>query len=128
MSNERNWADWLLIAAAVITILTGLLQMLLPGMILNSMGISPSDETIYFFRVLSLLIILFGGALLQSALSRESMAIILLWASLQKLLGAAAVVLAVLSGLLSSGVLAVAGYDFIAGLFILWYRQNRRIS
>jgi predicted phage tail protein len=128
MTKQRNWADWLLITVAVITILTGLLQIIIPETILNSMGISPSSETTYFFRVLSLLIVLFGGALLQSALSGESMSVILLWASLQKLLGAAAVVLAVFSGLLTSGALAAAGYDFIAGLFLLWYRQNRRIS
>ncbi len=120
----RSWADWLLIVIAIITILSGLMQIILPETVLNTMGISPASETIYFFRIVSLLTGLFGAALLHTALSNQPDPIILLWASLQKLLGAAAVVLAVLNGLLASGALAAAGYDFIAGLFILWYRQN----
>jgi hypothetical protein len=127
VKKERNWADWLLIAAAVITLLSGLIQLIIPEIILNIMGVIPSAETIYFFRIVSLLTGLFGGAVLHSTFYPQSQAIILLWASLQKLLGAAAVILAVISGLLASGALAAAGYDFLAGLFMLWYRQNRRI-
>jgi hypothetical protein len=123
----RSRADWLLIAVAIITILSGLIQIIMPETILNTMGVSAARETIYFFRIVSLLAGLFGGALLHAALSGQDMPIILLWASLQKLLGAAAVILAVLSGLLASGALAAAGYDLIAGLFILWYRQNSHV-
>jgi len=128
VTKQRNWASWLLIAVAIITIVSGLIQIILPETILNTMGLSPASETIYFFRIVSLLTVLFGGVLLHAALSGQEQPIILLWASLQKILGAAAVILAVLSGLLASGALAAAGYDFAAGLFILWYRQNRRVS
>jgi hypothetical protein len=127
MFNGRNWADWLLVAIAIITILSGAIQIIQPEMILNSMGIKPADETTYFFRITSLLTGLFGGALLHAALSSQTEPVILLWACLQKLLGSASVLLAVLSGLLTVGALAAAGYDFIAGLFILWYRQNRSL-
>lgn len=127
MTKNRSWVDWLLIAVAIITILSGLIQIIMPETILNTMGISPVSETIYFFRIVSLLTGLFGGGLLHAALFSQDMPVILLWASLQKLLGAAAVILAVLSGLLASGALAAAGYDFITGLFILWYRQNSHV-
>lgn len=128
VTKERSWADWLLIAVAIITVLSGIIQIIMPETILVTMSIAPTGETIYFFRIVSLLTGVFGGALLHAALSNQDMAIILLWASLQKLLGSAAVILAVLSGVLTSGALAAAGYDLIAGLFILWYRQIRRIS
>jgi hypothetical protein len=124
VTKERNRADWLLIAVAVITILSGLLQIIVPETILKSMGVNPIPEIVYFFRIVSLLTGLFGGALLHAALSDQLQTIVLLWASLQKILGAAAVLLAVLSGLLAAGALAAAGYDLIAGLFILWYRQR----
>jgi hypothetical protein len=91
------------------------------------MGINPLPETTYLFILVSLLTALFGGALLHTSLTTRYEPTVLLWAGLQKLLGAAAVVLAVLNGLIASPTLLIAGYDSLAGLFVLWFYYQRRL-
>lgn len=126
MPSARHWTEWLVIAIAVITILSGVGQFVIPDAALTFMSVSVTGETVYLFRLVSLLTALFGGALLHTSLSGRYEPTVLLWASLQKLLGAAAVLLAVLSGLIASGTLLIAGYDFLAGLFVLWFFNRRR--
>jgi hypothetical protein len=122
----RHWTEWLVIMIAIITVVSGAVQLVLPETALTFMNIGISGETVYLFRLVSLLTALFGIALLHTALARSYEPILLLWASLQKLLGAAAVLFAVLSGLLASGASLVAGYDFLAGLYVLWFYNRRR--
>jgi predicted phage tail protein len=122
---SRSPVEWLLVAIAVITTVSGLLQLVAPDAALAIMDVTPASETVYFFRIVSLLTALFGGALLHTSWRRRYEATVLLWAGLQKVLGAAAVVLAVLSATLSGNTLLVAGYDFLAGLFVLWFWSRR---
>lgn len=120
--NTRTWRDWLLILIAIITILSGLAQIILPETALSLTGISATAEAVYLFRLVSLLTLLFGGMLLHAMLSGQNRSVPLLWAGLQKVLSAAAVMLAVVSGLLpANNTLLVAGYDFVAGVFLLWH-------
>lgn len=126
--NIRTWRDWLLILIAAITILSGLAQIILPETALSLTGISATAETVYLFRLVSLLTALFGGMLLHAVLSGKNSSSPLLWVGLQKELSAAAVLLAVISGLLpANNALLVAGYDFVAGVFVLWcwYEQAK---
>jgi hypothetical protein len=124
LSRPRRWTEWLVIAVAAITILSALYQLALPASALALLGVNPISETVYLFRLASLLTGLFGGMLLHSSLSGQAEPTVLLWASLQKLLGAALVGLGVGNGTLATAALPVAGYDFAAGLFLLWYWSN----
>jgi hypothetical protein len=119
---RRTWKEWLLLAIALITILSAFLQIVGTESALNFMGVSISAESIYLFRLVSLLTGLFGGALLHTLLSDAPEPVVLLWVGLQKVLSSLAVLLAVLNQLLTGTTLLVAGYDFLAGLFVLWYR------
>lgn len=126
MTQPRSTTEWLLIAIAVVTVLSGLVQLVTPDAALTFMGISTSDETVYLFRLVSLLTALFGGALLHTALTGRFERTVLVWAALQKVLSAAAVLLAFVGAILASGTLIVAGYDFLAGLFVFWFWWRRR--
>jgi len=128
LTQARHWTEWLLILVALITLLSGIGQLIIPDTALTFMGVNPLPETRYLFRLVSLLTALFGGALLHTALPRRYELTLLLWASLQKLLGAAAVVLAVLSGLIASPTLLIAGYDALAGVYVLWFYTWRKGS
>lgn len=121
MTGGRHWTHWLIVAIAIITVLSGAGQVLAPERALTFMGLGVSDDTIFLFRILSLLVALFGGALLHSALTARFEITVLLWVGLQKLTSAAAMLLGVTSGLLTSEVVLVAGYDFAAGLYVLWF-------
>lgn len=126
MNCTRNWMRWLLIIIAAITLLSAGGQFLAPGLALAFMGLGADNATVYLFRLLSLFVALFGGALLQTAVTSRFEPAVLLWAGLQKLLSAAAMLLGVTSGLLASQILLVAGYDFAAGLYVLWLSRRGR--
>jgi hypothetical protein len=71
--------------------------------------------------VVSLLTSLFGAALLHALLSRPRQTAVVFWASVQKVLGAAAVLIAALNDIIARSALLAAGYDFLAGIFIFGY-------
>lgn len=126
MTQARTPVEWVLVAVAVITILSGGGQILVPDAALSAMGVVASAETTYLFRLVSLLTALFGSSLLHTAWTRKYEPTVLLWAGLQKVLGALAVLLAVLGSILQGTTLLVAGYDFLAGLFVIWFWTGRR--
>lgn len=113
--------DWIILAIAVITMLSGIAQSVAPRAVLSMMQVTVSPETVYLFIVVSLLTSLFGAALLHALLSRQRQAVIIFWASVQKVLGAAAVFIAALNGIIARSALLAAGYDFLAGIFIFGY-------
>jgi hypothetical protein len=117
----RTPAEWILVSIAVITIGSGLIQMVASDAALSIMGFGAAPENVYLFRLVSLLTALFGGALFHTAWTRRCEPTVLLWSGLQKVFGALAVLLAVLGGIIQGNTLLVAGYDFLAGLYVLWF-------
>jgi hypothetical protein len=125
VSRPQDAADWLLLIIAIITVLSAAFQFLVPAQALAAAAISVSVEIIYLFRLSSLLSGLFGGMLLHSFLAGRQEPSVILWASLQKLLGSALVVLGLIDGTLAAAALLIAVYDTAAGLYLLWYLNNR---
>jgi hypothetical protein len=112
---------WTAIAIAVITMLSGLAQTVAHRAVLSMMQVTIAPETVYLFIVVSLLTSLFGAALLHALLARQRQTVIVFWASVQKVLGAAALFIAALNGVIARSALLAAGYDFLAGSFIFGY-------
>ena len=119
--HKRTWVEWIVIAIAVITLLSGLAQIIAPQTALSTLGIGSNPPVTLLFAIVSIFTALFGGALLHAMLTSESQPVIVLWAGLQKIAGSSAVAIGVLQGVVASTALLVAGYDFLAGLFVLWY-------
>lgn len=118
---KKNLMDWVALAIAVITILSGLAQIVAHRAVLSMLQVTISPETVYLFIVISLLTSLFGAALLHALLLRQRQTVIVFWASIQKVIGAAAVFGAALNGIIARSALLAAGYDFLAGIFIFGY-------
>ena len=118
---KKNLMDWAVLAIAVITMLSGLVQIVAHRAVLSMMQVEISPQTVYLFIVVSLFTSLFGAALLHALLSRQRQTVIVFWASLQKVIGAAAVFVAALNGIIARSALLAAGYDFMAGIFIFGY-------
>lgn len=113
--------DWTVIAVAVLTMLSGIAQIVASRTILPMMQATIAPETVYLFIIVSMLTSLFGAALLHGLLSRQRQTVVVFWASVQKVLGAAAVFVAALNDIIARSVLVAAGYDFLAGIFIFGY-------
>src|SRR5439155_2008280 len=117
---------WVLLFIAVATVLSGAVQMIAPGFVLNVMRANQTAASLHFFAIVSMFMLLFGG-LLWHALTQDSrsQAIPVLWASLQKFGASIAVALGIAHAIFQSPLAwLVAGFDFLSGVLALtwWFR------
>ncbi|ACB34137.1 hypothetical protein Lcho_1870 [Leptothrix cholodnii SP-6] len=112
-------------AIAAITILTGAAQMLAGGPLLALIATAPPDRTgAHLFATVGMFMVLFGASLLHAQSRREALAVVLLWAALQKLLAAVMVGWGVGRGVFVEPALLVAGFDLASGLLFLDLRRR----
>ena len=121
-----RYARLALIAIAVITIVSGAVQLLAPSLVLRTVGGEVTPATAHFFAIIGMFMVLFGGLLWQSVRAQPVLAVPLFWAALQKVGAAAAVGLAVSRGLLAPVSLLVASFDLVSGAIALWYWRQVR--
>jgi hypothetical protein len=117
----RTFSYWALLAIAVITMFSGLLQVVLPSLVLRMVSADSNPTSRHFFAIIGMFMFLFGGLLWQALLSPIHHPIIVLWASLQKVGAAVAVGLGVVHVVFSPLALTIAGFDLGSGLLGIWY-------
>ena len=122
----RSLLDYLVATIAAITVVSGLVQMLVPRLVLRIVGAEISPASAHFFGIVGMFMLLFGGALLHEVLSTPAQSIVALWAALQKVGAVAGVVLGVFKGIFSPLALLVSGFDLISALIIFAYWSRIR--
>ena len=118
-------ARQLLVANAVTTVVSGLLQVVAPAIVLRLLRVDATPTARQLFGTIGMFMLLFGGQLAQSLLTRPTR-IVLLWAGLQKLGASGAVLLGVRRGVFSPLALGVASYDLCNGCLSLWFWRHLR--
>jgi hypothetical protein len=118
---KRDWLFWLLAAIAVGTCLAGGTQIVAPSFVLGIVGGSQEPAARFFFALVGMFMLLFGGLALHALFSPADHPVPILWAALQKLGAAVAVWIGVQSQIFSSLALAIAGFDFITGVLLMIY-------
>lgn len=114
-----------LIAISVITIASGLGQVVLPGFVLDLLAAQSTPTTQHFFAIVGMFMFIFGALLLQALRgSGPAPDVVLVWAAVQKLGAAVAVGVGVGRTIFSALALLVAGFDLVSGVLILWYRSR----
>ena len=117
---ERKAATFI----AVVTVLTGGSQMVMPAALLPLLGVPPTPAAAQLFATVGMFMVLFGGALLHAQHTPAALPLVLLWAALQKLGAAALVAWGVSRGVFAPLALAVAAFDFASGLLFLDLRRR----
>lgn len=124
---KKDWVYILLVLIAAMTAVTGAIQILIPGFILNLLSANSTLTSRYFFAIVGMFMVLFGCATLHALLSFKHHPVVIFWSALQKLCASVAVALGVQRGVFASLALAVALLDLFSGLLALWYwKQIRR--
>ncbi len=106
-------------AIALLTLLSGLTQMVRPTLVLAVVGGDSAPGAAHFFGTVGMFMLLFGGLTLHGLLHNS--ALVMLWAGLQKVGAVAAVALGVCHDIFSSVALLVAGFDLLSAVLILSY-------
>jgi hypothetical protein len=117
----------ILVSIAVITVVSGLTQIVAPGFVLDRLSVEDTEATRQLFATVGMFMVLFGGMLIQALLDRAEHPIVVFWAALQKLGASAAVGIGVARGVFSGVALLVAGFDLLSGaLGLAFWRRIRR--
>lgn len=115
---------------ALITVVSGLTQMLMPELVLSIVGgstASPGGN--YSFGIVGMFMVLFGGLCIHALSTEKQEPLVIFWCALQKLGAAIAVTLAVCQDLFSWLALLVSGFDFLSFVLLLvfwWSIKNRK--
>jgi hypothetical protein len=126
LMKAKNFPYWLLIGIAVITIFSGLFQMIAPGFELRLLSAEATPAARHFFAIIGMFMVLFGGALLHALCSPADHPIVVFWAGLQKFGAFAAVGLGVLHHIFSPLALFVATFDLLSGVLVFYYWRSIR--
>ncbi len=123
----RNWSYWVLLAIAVITVISGAVQIVWPGAELRMLAVELTPATAHLFATVGMFMVLFGGVLAHSLLGAAADPVVVFWAGWQKLGASAAVGLGVMHHIFSPLALLVAAFDGGSGVvaFLYWYKLKR---
>jgi len=124
----RDYLKLILKLIALVTIVSGLVQMLSPEFVLGFIGGVLTESTLHFFGIIGMFMVMFGGLLLHALSGSQNRSVAVLWCSLQKYGAAVAVTLGVINGLFSWLAIGVALFDLLSGILISmhWYTMIRK--
>lgn len=111
----------LLVIISVITVLSGLTQLIFPGLVLRILSVEQTPTSSHLFATVGMFMVGFGGVFLHSLLSARPDPVVALWAALQKFGAFALVALGVAHGLFAWLALSVACFDLLSGLLASLY-------
>ena len=114
----------IIIAISVITIISGLAQVVMPATVLKVIGADISDATRHLFGIVGMFMALFGGMMVHAVYSSHTSRVVVFWSALQKLGAFVAVTLGVINGLFSWMALSVAIFDLFSGILFLYYMKT----
>jgi hypothetical protein len=123
----RNWGYWVLWAIAVITIISGAVQIFAPGAELRMLQVELTPTTAHFFATIGMFMVLFGGVLAHSLAGDTPDPVVVFWTGWQKLGASAIVGLGVMHHIFSPLALLVAAFDGASGVvaFLYWCKLKR---
>jgi hypothetical protein len=116
-------------AISALTVLSGLGQLVVPGVVLDLLGAESTPTTRHFFAIVGMFMAVVGGVVLQALLTEPTPSYVVLWGALQKLGAFAAVAVGVARDLFGSIALVVAFFDLLTAVLagVLWLRLRRPV-
>jgi hypothetical protein len=117
----QRWLFYLVTAIGLITIATGLTQVIAPGFVLGIVGAQSTPATRHFFALIGMFMALFGGALVHAMFARAEQPVVVLWAGLQKIGAVLGVGVGVVNAIFAPVALLVDGFDLLSCIIILAY-------
>ena len=115
-----------LVAIAVITVFSGLIQVVAPGLVLRFLSVTRTAATKQLFATIGMFMMLFGAVLIHALIDRKDHPVVVLWTSLQKFGASIAVVIGVGRNVFSPLALLVASFDLLSGVLGLVYWSSIR--
>jgi hypothetical protein len=120
----RKILNLAVLVISLVTLLSGLTQMIAPRFILGMVGAETTATAAHFFAIVGMFMAIFGGLMLHTLYSPLPSRPAIWWCAVQKLGAFVAVSLGVVNGIFSPMALAVAGFDLFSGILFLFYLKT----
>lgn len=117
----KKYITLIVVVISVLTMVSGLTQVIMPGFVLNVIGAEISDISKHLFGIVGMFMALFGGLMLHTVYQTHTSRTAVFWCALQKLGAFVAVSLGVYNELFSWMAMGVAVFDLISGILFLYY-------
>lgn len=112
----------MLAAIAALTVLSGTVQLLAPERVLGWVGGTGTEPAAhYYFAIVGMFMVLYGGVLLHALLRPEPPPVVVLWAGLQKFGAFVVITLGVVQGVFGQLALLVGGFDLLTAVLLALY-------
>ena len=119
-----KFVNLIVILISIATVLSGLTQLVMPGLVLDFVGATIDETSAHFFAIVGMFMTLFGGLMLHAVYSATPQKPAVLWCAFQKLGAFAAVGLGIMNGIFMPIAAGVAIFDLFSGLFFLYYLKR----
>jgi hypothetical protein len=115
---------WLLLAIAAGTFLSGLVLIVVPGLVLDLLGAPTRTSDKLFFAIIGMFMAVVGGLLTHTLLRPPPSRLVVGWSALQKLGASVAMTFAVVLDVFSLAGLGLVVFDFTSALVAgaYWWR------
>jgi hypothetical protein len=115
---------WVLLAIAAGTFLSGLVLVVVPGVVLDVLSAPTRTSDKLFFGIIGMFMAVVGGALTQTLLRPAPSRLVVGWSALQKLGAAIAMSLAVVLDVFSYAGLSLVAFDSVSAVLAAayWWR------
>jgi hypothetical protein len=117
---------WSILAISAITLVTGLVQIAVPGFVLALVGANRDATSEQLFATIGMFMAIFGAMLFQALRSSSNQRIVVFWASVQKFGASVAVFIGIQKHIYSGLAPLIATFDGISGCLIFWYWARMR--
>ncbi len=114
----------LVLIIAVFTGVSGILQMLMPSLVLKAVGADITTSTTHFFAIIGMFMALFSGLMIHVVYSEKPNPDAVLWCALQKLGAFVAVGLGIMNEVFSLLAIGIALFDLFSGLLFFYYYKT----
>lgn len=124
----NKYLNLILVLISLITVISGLVQIMMPSLVLQTIGAITSPIAAHLFAIVGMFMVLFGGLMLHTLYSTHTSAEAVLWCGLQKLGAFVAVTLGVIHGIFNPIALSVAIFDLFSALLFIYFLKQRRVK
>lgn len=114
----------IILGISVLTFISGLVQMIQPGFVLDFVGGESTPVTRHFFGTIGMFMLVLGGLMVQALYEAQVSRAALVWGGLQKFGAALAVGIGIMHGLMSPIAGLVASFDFVSGILFFVYLRS----
>ncbi len=122
----HKYLNLLVILISIVTILSGLAQMLAPQFVLGFIGAEDSATASHFFAIVGMFMALFGGLMLQTLYSAAPQRSVFFWCAMQKIGASIMVGLGIWNGIFTFIAVGVAIFDLFSGALFIYYFQQKK--